>query len=94
MDLPSFLSKHSDTSIIPATIVCNLFLPELNVGFRLRKPKTTVMTVPIAAMHKDNFSLAGKHKVGASRKVSSVQPIAIAERVQGPAHSQLWPRIL
>jgi hypothetical protein len=47
------------------------------------------MGVPKASVNKYNFAPGHEYKVGISREVSSVEPIAVAHAVSEPAHSHL-----
>lgn len=52
------------------------------------------MAVPKATMDKYHFAPANEYQVRISRKVSSVQPKAIAKFVNELSHHDLWGCIL
>ena len=89
MYTPSALLKFTGRTLVSSAVARKLFLPELNVGFRLRDAKATVMAVPVASMHEDNLSPSSEHEIGFPRKASAMQPVAVAEGVEGTAHGKL-----
>jgi hypothetical protein len=61
--------------------------PEFEPRFR-RPTNTAPMRVPKTAIHKNNLSARREYDVGSTRKIATVKPESVTERVKTSANQQ------
>lgn len=92
-DAPAFRLQLPPYLLIPLLVPCDFSYPEFCVSFWDRIILTVFVTMPEAAVHKDDGAVFWKHNVRRTWKALVVEPVSITPAPQLGPHNPLRYRI-
>src|SRR5260370_12888972 len=92
--LPALPRERSLVPLVSLAITFQFRGPEVDAGFGHARQNAIGVAMPEASMYEDNLAPRPEYEVGTARKSPRVQSVAIAEREDNLADSQLRARVL